>query len=194
MPDDDRQEPIRNVTDNGEDAGYAPPELSVYEGEVRVAWAYDRAGESPPDDTLGDASGSGEAPKVLGWTAPRPEYAIGEPVVFAAPADPARKVSPAKKDYPKTTEKGKTTRTRATKVKLTGHDAFGGDLCTCDLVCTCNLVCSCQAVAACSCVEHTAPGGGCNCVEYTCPCVGDTCPSDTCDCVNVCAVDGCLAD
>jgi len=155
---------------------YEPPALSIYEGDTQVAWAYDRAGEEPPDDTLGSATPSTEAPKVLGWTAPRPDYALAEPVLFAAPADPRRKVSPPKKEFEKTAEKGKTTRTRATKTKLTGHDAFGGALCTCDLVCTCNLVCACQAVATCSCVEHSAPDGTCSCVGDTCSCVNYACP------------------
>lgn len=195
MPDDERQDPTRDTADAGGAERYEPPELSVYEGDVQVDWAYDRAGASPPDDTLGEAPESREAPKVLGWTAPRPEYALDEPAIFAAPANPKRKVSPPRKEFKETTKQGKTTRTHATKTRLTGQDAFGGALCTCDLVCTCNLVCSCQAVATCSCVEHTAPGGGCDCVDYTCSCVGDSCPSDVCPCVNdSCAVDGCLAD
>ena len=176
MPGDERHDPTQDATDPGDAARYEPPELTVYDADVQIAWANDRDGESQPDDTLHEAPESNEAPKVLGWTAPQPEYALGDPEVFAAPANPKRKVSPPKKEFPKTDLKGKTTRTRATKTKLTGSDAFGGALCTCDLVCTCNLVCTCQAVATCSCVGHAAPADTCSCVGHTsCSCVGDTC-------------------
>ena len=161
MPDDERHDVPKQGTDDGDDAGrYAPPELSIYEGDAPVAWAYDRAGESPPDDTLAAAPGSSEAPEVLGWTAPQPEYAFDDPAVFAASKNPSRRVSQPKKTFKKTTKPGKTTRTHATKTRLTGHDAFGGALCTCDLVCTCNLVCTCEVVSTCGCVSHTASGGG----------------------------------
>jgi hypothetical protein len=112
-----------------------------------------------------------------------------DPAVFVAPQDPRRRVPQPKKVFKKTTKPGKTTLTHATTTQLTGHDAFGGTLCTCDLVCTCNLVCTCEVVATCSCVAHTAPGGGgCSCVSDTCACVGDTCScvGDFCGCVNNC--------
>jgi len=186
VPDDERHDLAKEgAAGGGDEARYEPPEVYVYEDGAQVAWAYDRAGESPPDDTLGAAPESSEAPKVLGWTAPRPDYALDEPAIFAAPANPKRKVSPPKKEFKETTKQGKTTRTHATKTRLTGQDAFGGALCTCDLVCTCNLVCSCQAVATCSCVEHTAPADTCGCVEYTCPCV-----EDAGVCENDCGIHG----
>ena len=189
MPDDERHDLSKQGADGGDAGRYEPPQLSIYEGDAPVAWAYDRAGESPPDDTLGAAPASSEAPEVLGWTAPRPEYVYDDPAVFVAPQDPRRRVPQPKKVFKKTTKPGKTTLTHATTTQLTGHDAFGGALCTCDLVCTCNLVCTCEVVATCSCVAHTAPGGGgCSCVSDTCACVGDTCScvGDFCGCVNNC--------
>jgi hypothetical protein len=181
VPDDELHDLAAEGAGGGDAGRYEPPELSVYEGDTQVAWAYDRAGGSPPDDTLGAAPESSEAPKVLGWTAPRPDYSFDEPALFAAPANPKRRVSPPKREFTKTTHEGKTTLTRATKTRLTGQDAFGGTLCTCDLVCTCNLVCTCQAVATCNCVDHTASGGG-----TTPPCGSDT----VCACDTECALDG----
>ena len=181
---DDERDDLAEARAAADDPGrYEPPELSIYEDGALVAWASDKAGTSPPDDTLGDAPRSGEAPEVLGWSAPSPEYANQEPKLFVAPKDPDRRTSPPKKVFKETDKPGKTTRTHATRTKLTGHDAFGGVLCTCDLVCTCNLVCTCQAVAACACVAHTEPGGEapppCAC-DAQCSCVADACSTDFC--------------
>jgi len=166
------------------DRGYESPELSIYESEAPVEWASLRAGESAPDDTLKAAPTSSASPEVLHWSAPRPDYEYPDPEVFVAPEDPSRKVSGPKKTPKKTQKAGKETRSHATKTKLTGRDAFGGALCTCDLVCTCNLVCTCESVAACSCVAHTESGGAGPC---TCDAVC-TCQSvSNCDCVNNCS-------
>ena len=179
MLDDERHDQAKQAAAADDPRSYEPPELSIYEGDALVAWAYDRAGERPPDDTLGAAPDSDEAPEVLGWTAPQPDYALDDPELFVAPQDPRRRVSQPKRTFKKTTRPGKTTRTHATKTRLTGHDAFGGTLCTCDLVCTCNLVCTCEVVATCSCVSYSAPSGGgtqppCSC-QSVCPCQG-VCP------------------
>jgi hypothetical protein len=177
MADDERHDLSKQGADGDAAGPYEPPQLSIFEGDAPVAWAVDRAGESPPDDTLQAAPDSSDPPEVLGWIAPQPDYAFDDPAVFVAPQDPHRRVSPPKKVFKKTTKPGKTTLTHATKTRLTGHDAFGGTLCTCDLVCTCNLVCSCQVVATCSCVAHTAPSHVCSCVNV-CTCHGQssTCP------------------
>ena len=162
--------------------GYEPPKLSVYESETPAQWADARAGESPPDDTLQSTHASSASPEVLHWSAPRPDYEYPDPEVFVAPADPSRKVSGPKTTPKKTNKAGKETRSHETKTKLTGRDAFGGALCTCDLVCTCNLVCTCESVAACSCV---ADGGGpCTCdAVCTCQDVACTCQSyQSCSC------------
>jgi len=184
VPDDERHEVPTQDAGGGDGSAYEPPQLSIYEGDALVAWAYDREGESPPDDTLGAAPDSDEAPQVLGWTAPQPDYALDDPELFVAPQNPRRRVSLPKRTFKKTTKPGKTTRTHATKIRLTGHDAFGGTLCTCDLVCTCNLVCSCEVVATCSCVAHTASGGGTTppSCGAQCSCVSDTACSPVCPC------------
>jgi hypothetical protein len=171
--------------------GYEPPKLSVYESESPVQWASLRAGEDAPDDTLMSTPAADESPEVLHWSAPQPDYAYPDPEVFVAPADPSRKVSGPKTTPKKTKAAGKETRAHATKTKLTGRDAFGGALCTCDLVCTCNLVCTCESVAACSCVADGGGGGGgggggsCTC-NAVCTCQGVstcTCQSDQpCSC------------
>lgn len=181
MPDDERPDVSKQKPDRRDALRYEPPEMSIYEDGAPVEWADDRAGESPPDDTLTAAPGSSEAPQVLGWTAPRPEYDYDDPAMFVAPKGSERRVPGSKKTFKKTSEPGKTTRTHATKTRLTGHDAFGGTLCTCDLVCTCNLVCSCEVVATCSCVSHSEPADGgttpapCGCDTDVCGCVGDSC-------------------
>ena len=184
------------------DGGYEPPKLSVYESESPEQWASLRAGESAPDDTLkstpasstpasstpaSSTPASSASPEVLHWSAPRPDYEYPDPETFVAPEDPSRKISPPKKTPKKTKKPGKETRAHTTKTKLTGHDAFGGALCTCDLVCTCNLVCSCESVAVCSCVADS--GGPCTC-DAVCTCQGVsscTCESyQTCSCVSTC--------
>jgi hypothetical protein len=171
-------------------SGYEPPRLSVYESEAPAEWAVARAGESAPDDTLQSTPAASASPEVLHWSAPQPDYDYPDPEVFAAPEDPSRKVSGPKKVPKKTKKPGKETRAHATKTKLTGHDAFGGALCACDLVCTCNLVCTCESVAACSCVAYSGGGGGggggaCTC-DAVCTCQGVsscTCQSDQpCSC------------
>jgi len=187
------------------DGGYEPPKLSVYESESPEQWASLRAGESAPDDTLkstpasstpasstpaSSTPASSASPEVLHWSAPQPDYEYPDPETFIAPQDPSRKVSPPKNVPKKTTKAGKETRAHTTKTKLTGHDAFGGALCTCNLVCTCNQVCTCEAVAACSCVADSGGGGGggggaCTC-NAVCTCQGVsscTCQSDQpCSC------------
>ena len=172
------------------DGGYEPPKLSVYESEAPVEWASLRSGESAPDDTLKSAPASttpssSASPEVLHWSAPQPEYEYPDPEVFAAPGNPARRVSPPKKVPKQTKKPGKETRAHTTKTKLTGHDAFGGPLCTCNLVCTCNQVCTCEAVAACSCVADSGPPAACTC-DAVCTCHGVsscTCESDQpCSC------------
>jgi len=188
LPDDERQDASKQGAGGDDTERYEPPEMAIYEGDAPVEWAVDRVAESPPDDTLAAAPRSSEAPEVLGWTAPQPEYAFDDPEVFVAPQGSGRRVAEPKKTFKKTTKPGKATRTNATKTKLTGHDAFGGTLCTCDLVCTCNLVCSCEVVATCSCVSHSEPAGGgttpapCGCDTDVCGCVGDS----SCACVNNC--------
>ena len=165
------------------DGGYEAPKLSIYESEAPVEWAALRAGESAPDDTLKAAPSSSASPEVLHWSAPQPDYDYPDPEVFVAPKDPSRKVSGPTKTPEKTKKAGKETRSHATKTKLTGRDAFGGALCTCDLVCTCNLVCTCESVAACSCVADAGGGGGtCTC-NAVCTCEGVS----SCDCVNNCS-------
>lgn len=175
---------------------YQPPELSIYESEdASVEWAALRAGESAPDDTLGETptpvesffggeSGSPEPPQVLKWSAPEPEYAYPEPDTFVAPADPSRKVSGPPKKPEKTDKPGKVTRAHSTRTRLTGKDAFGGSVCTCNLVCTCNQVCTCEAVDACSCVSDSG-GDTCSC-NAVCTCQGVsscTCEADSpCSC------------
>jgi hypothetical protein len=167
---------------------YEPPKLSVYESEAPVEWATLRSGESAPDDTLKSTPAASASPEVLHWSAPEPTYDYPDPEVFVAPPDPARKVSGPKKEPKKTNKPGKVTRSHATKTKLTGRDAFGGSICTCDLVCTCNLVCTCESVAACSCVADSGGGGGggtCSCnAVCTCQSVSScTCQSDQpCSC------------
>ena len=52
MPDDERHDLPKQGADGADAGRYEPPQLSVYEGDVPVAWAYNPAGESPPDDTL----------------------------------------------------------------------------------------------------------------------------------------------
>ena len=172
------------------DGGYEPPKLSVYESESPEQWASLRAGESAPDDTLkstpaSSTPASSASPEVLHWSAPRPDYEYPDPEVFAAPENPARRVSPPKKVPKQTKKPGKETRAHTTKTKLTGHDAFGGPLCTCNLVCTCNQVCTCEAVAACSCVADSGPPATCTC-DAVCTCQGVsscTCQSDQpCSC------------
>lgn len=161
---------------------YEPPSLSVYESETPSQWAALREGEHAPNDLL-KATAAAEAspdasPEVLQWSAPQPEYDYPDPEVFVAPVGAARKVSGPKEVPRKTTASGKTTRAHATKTKLTGRDAFGGTICTCNLVCTCNQVCTCEAVATCSCVAYSAGGGGggggggaCTC-NAVCTCQG----------------------
>lgn len=163
--------------------GYVPPKLSIYEDEsaTPAEWAALRTGESAPDDVLAASSPSPSpsaatpsasgSPEVLRWSAPRPAYQYPDPETFVAPADPALKVSGPEKVPKKTTASGKVTRAHATKTKLTGHDAFGGTICTCNLVCTCNQVCTCEAVAACSCVSQGGGGGTCSC-NAVCTCQG----------------------
>jgi hypothetical protein len=134
---------------------------------------------------------SSESPEVLHWSAPRPDYEYADPEVFVAPADPSRRVSGPKNVPKKTKTAGKETRSHATKTKLTGHDAFGGALCTCDLVCTCNLVCTCESVAACNCVADGGGGGGpCTC-DAVCTCQGvSTCSCESyqsCSCQATCS-------
>ena len=202
MPDDQRRDGLA-------DGGYEPPKLSVYESESPVEWASLRAGESAPDDTLkstpasstpasstpasstpasstpaSSTPASSASPEVLHWSAPRPDYEYPDPEVFAAPENPARRVSPPKKVPKQTKKPGKETRAHTTKTKLTGHDAFGGPLCTCNLVCTCNQVCTCEAVAACSCVADSGPPATCTCdAVCTCQGVSCTCQSDQpCSC------------
>jgi len=167
--------------------GYEPPKLSIYEHEAPAQWAALREGEDPPDDLLYSAPESDESPEVLGWSAPRPEYELPDPEVFAAPADPKRRVSGEKKVPKKTKAAGKVTRAHTTRTKLTGRDAFGGTICTCNLVCTCNQVCTCESVAECSCVSDSGGGGGggaCTC-DAVCTCDGVsscTCQSDEPSC------------
>jgi len=185
-------QPGGSAVDAGASDAYEPPELSIYESEPTVEWAALRSGESAPDDLLKESptpiesSSGGDAPEVLQWSAPRPEYAYPDPDLFVAPADPSRKVS-GPKEVPKKTDKpGKETRAHTTKTKLTGKDAFGGTICTCNLVCTCNQVCTCEAVASCSCVSDSGGGGGtCSC-NAGCTCQGVstcTCQSDQpCQC------------
>jgi hypothetical protein len=164
---------------------YDPPQLSIYESDAApTEWAALRTGETAPDDVLGespspDPSASG-SPKVLRWSAPKPEYAYPDAQTFVAPPDPSRRVSGPEKTPKKTTKPGKTTRAHATKVRLTGKDAFGGTICTCNMVCSCNQVCTCEAVATCSCVSHTSSGGG----GGTCSCNAQcSCQSvSTCSC------------
>jgi len=170
------------------DGRYESPKLSIYESEAPMAWADARVAEATPDDTLKPSPASSGSPEVLHWSAPQPGYDYPDPEVFVAPADPARRVSGPKKVPKKTQKAGKETRAHATKTKLTGHDAFGGALCTCDLVCTCNLVCTCESVAACSCVADAGAGGGrtpCTC-NAMCTCQGVstcTCQADQpCSC------------
>lgn len=161
--------------------GYEQPSLSIYENEAPVEWAALRSGESAPDDVLrasdpDSASPSADgSPEVLRWSAPEPEFKYPGADVFVAPADPSRKVSGPKKVPKKTDKPGKVTRAHTTKTKLTGRDAFGGSICTCNLVCTCNQVCTCEAVASCSCVSDSGGGGG---------------GGETCSCVNVCTCQG----
>ncbi|MEI6451285.1 MAG: hypothetical protein WCP98_15270 [Actinomycetes bacterium] len=177
------------------DGGYEPPKLSVYESEAPVEWAALRAGESAPDDTLkstpassapaSSTPSSSASPEVLHWSAPQPDYEYPDPETFVAPENPSRKVSPPKKVPKKTRKPGKETRAHTTKTRLTGHDAFGGSLCTCNLVCTCNQVCTCEAVAACSCVADSGTPAACTC-DAVCTCQGVsscTCQSDQpCSC------------
>ncbi len=180
---DDQLSDGLDVDDLAADGGYESPRISIYESDAPVEWAALRAGESAPDDTLKSTPASSASPEVLHWSAPQPDYDYADPEVFAAPEDPSRRVAGPKKVPKKTKKPGKETRTHATKTKLTGHDAFGGRLCTCDLVCTCNLVCTCEAVAACSCVSDG--GGACTC-NAVCTCEGVstcTCQSDQpCSC------------
>ena len=178
MPDDQRRDGLAGGG-LAADGGYEPPKLSVYESEAPQQWASVAAGESAPDDTLKSTSAARETPEVLHWSAPQPDYAYPDPQVFVAPENPSRKVSPPKTVPKKTQKPGKETRAHTTKTKLTGHDAFGGALCTCNLVCTCNQVCTCEAVAACSCVSDAGP---CTC-DAVCTCDGVS----SCDCVNNCS-------
>lgn len=187
MSDDQRGGDLDPVPSAAE-SGYEPPKLSIHEIEAPVEWAALRQGESAPDDLLqaspsSDGSPSSAAsPEVLRWSAPRPDYDYPDPEVFVAPADPSRKVSGKKKAPTKTKASGMVTRAHTTKTKLTGHDAFGGTICTCNLVCTCNQVCTCESVAACSCVSDSGGGGGgsCACVNDVCTCQGVS----NCSCVN----------
>ena len=171
--------------------GYESPSLSIYESEAPVEWAALRSGESAPDDLLRESSSASTSPaadaspKVLHWSAPEPEYQYPEADVFVAPSDPSKKVS-GPKEVPKKTDKpGKVTRAHTTKTRLTGKDAFGGTICTCNLVCTCNQVCTCEAVASCSCVSDAGGGATCDC-NAVCTCQGVsscTCESDQpCSC------------
>lgn len=184
---DDQLSGSLDAGDLAADGGYESPKISIYESDAPVEWAALRSGESAPDDTLKSAPASSASPEVLHWSAPQPDYVYPDPKVFVAPEDPSRKVPGPQKVPKKTKKPGKETRTHATKTKLTGHDAFGGRLCTCDLVCTCNLVCTCEAVAACSCVSDSGGGGGgaCTC-NAVCTCQGVsscTCQSDQpCSC------------
>jgi hypothetical protein len=183
---DDQRSDQLGASGASADGSYESPKLSIYETETPVEWAALRSGESAPDDTLKSTPASSASPEVLHWSAPQPEYQFPDPEVFVAPADPSRKVSGPTKVPKKTTKAGKETRSHATKTKIVGHDAFGGALCTCDLVCTCNLVCTCEAVAACSCVSQSGGGGGtCTC-NAVCTCQGVsscTCQSDQpCSC------------
>jgi hypothetical protein len=187
VSDDERSD---GLDDGAAERGYEAPKLSIYESEAPAEWAVLRQGESAPDDTLKSTPAASESPEVLHWSAPRPEYDYPDAEVFVAPDDPARKVSGPTKVPKKTHKAGKETRAHTTKTKLTGHDAFGGALCTCNLVCTCNQVCTCEAVAACSCVAHTPSGGGggggaCTC-DAVCTCQGVsscTCQADQpCNC------------
>ncbi|GEM_PF-3227055 len=186
MPDDQRSAGL-DAGGLAAGGGYEPPKLSVYESEAPVEWAALRTGESAPDDTLRSTPASSASPEVLHWSAPQPDYEYPDPQVFIAPEDPSRRVSGPKKVPKKTQKAGKETRAHSTNTKLTGHDAFGGALCTCNLVCTCNQVCTCEAVAACSCVAHTQSGGGGTCTcNAVCTCQGVsscTCQSDQpCSC------------
>jgi len=189
VSDDQRSDGLA-AGDLAADGGYEPPKLSVYESETPEQWASLRAGESAPDDTLkstpsATTPASSASPEVLHWSAPRPDYEYPDPETFVAPEDPSRKISPPKKTPKKTKKPGKETRAHTTKTKLTGHDAFGGALCTCNLVCTCNQVCTCEAVAACSCVSDSGPPAACTC-DAVCTCQGVsscTCQSDQpCSC------------
>jgi len=150
------------------DDGYEAPELSIYVSATPARGATLRQGERAPDDLLRAVSSNDEAPEVLQWSAPRPEYEYPDPEVFVAPEDPARRVSGAKRVPKKTSAPGRTTRATTTKTKLTGKDAFGGTVCTCNLVCTCNQVCSCESVVTCSCVSDA---GACTC-DAVCSCQG----------------------
>ena len=121
---------------------------------------------------------------MLKWSAPEPEYSYPDPDTFVAPADPSRKVSGPTKTPEKTEKKGKVTRAHSTKTRLTGKDAFGGTICTCNMVCTCNQVCTCEAVDACSCVSDSS-SNTCSC-NAVCTCQGVstcTCEADSpCSC------------
>jgi hypothetical protein len=155
---------------------YEPPEVAILEQETEPAWSDAVLGESPPDDSVTAVDDATGEPEIRGYVVPEARFAADDrqPKVYVAPRDPGRK-APAKKRKPKkTTKAGKTTRAHSTRVKITGHDAFGAVVCTCDLICTCNLVCTCEAVATCSCVSYSAPSTGgagslCTC-DLICTC------------------------
>lgn len=168
---------------------YQPPELAIGENGSVMVWANDLSGQILPDDTPTGVPTTGAAPEVLRWSAPQPEYDYPDPELFVAPQNPSRRLSGPKKPAKQTHKAGHKTVAHATKTRLTGHDAFGGSLCTCNTVCTCNVVCTCESVATCSCVSHTPTGGGggtppppppsCTC-NPDCTCQGNTpCPSVT---------------
>jgi hypothetical protein len=139
---------------------YEPPEVAILEQQTEAGWSDAALGESPPDDGVKAVDGEAASgdPEIRGYVVPEPPFAADDPKLFVAPADPGRKV-PRKKHVPKKTKQsGKTTNSHTTRVRLTGHDAFGATVCTCDLICTCNLVCTCEAVSTCSCVSYSASG------------------------------------
>lgn len=153
---------------------YEPPEVAILEQETEAGWSDAALGESPPDDgvyVVDDAAGE---PEIRGYVVPGPPFAADDPKLFVAPSDPGRKAAGKKHEPKRTKQKGKTTRSHATRVKLTGHDSFGAVVCACDLICTCNLVCTCEAVSTCSCVSYSAPSSGsggtyCSC-NLVCTC------------------------
>ncbi len=181
------QDQIDQVANAG--GAYQPPELAIGESASVVAWAGELFADSSPNDTPTSIPMTSAAPEVLRWSVPQPEYDYPDPELFVAPQNPSRRLSGPKTPAKQTHKAGHKTVAHATKTRLTGHDAFGGSLCTCNTVCTCNVVCTCESVATCSCVSHTPTGGGgttppppppppsCTC-NPNCSCQGYTpCPS-----------------
>jgi len=154
---------------------YEPPEVAILEQETEAVWSDAAQGESPPDDSVAAVDDATGEPEIRGYVVPDVHFAADErqPRMYVAPTDPGRKAPTKKHTVKKTTKEGKTTSAHSTRVKLTGHDAFGAVVCTCDLICTCNLVCTCEAVSTCSCVSYSAPSGGggtyCTC-DLVCTC------------------------